>query len=109
MFGISNPTVDLNGLKDMTTNHSGFFKSQIDSCGDGELVALNFRLPRQCKPEMAELYFSTYGGMYTIMFDRPVQYYGTDWYFRELCNKRLLTFRNWQQLEDFCRLLPYDC
>ena len=108
MFGFNTPTVDLNSLKDMTTNHNGFLKSQIDSCHYGQLVAMNFRLPRQCTPDMAEIYFATHEGMYAMMLDRPVYYYGTDWYFRELCNKRIITFRNWQELENFCSLLPYD-
>ena len=108
MFGFSNPTVDMNSLKDMTANHSGFLKAQVDSCRSGQLVALNLNLPRQCEPNTAEICFSTYNGAYAVMLDRPVYYYGTDWYLRELCNKRIITFYNWQQLEDFFRLLPYD-
>ena len=57
MFGFSNPVIDLNGLKEMTTNHGGFLKSQIDSCHIGQIVTLSTRLPRHCTPGQAEMCF----------------------------------------------------
>ena len=108
MFEFSNPVVDLNGLKEMVTNHGSFLKSQIDSCHMGQIVSLSTRLPRHCTPGQAKICFSTDAGMYAIMVDRPVYYCGTVWYLRKLFTDGIIVFDNWQELENFFLLLPYD-
>lgn len=82
-------------------------KREIDCCPDGRVVRRTLELPSRCTPRRADLCFMTYNGMYAMMVDRDIFYYGTDPNLYQLFQDKMIIFDSWYDLTRFWHWLPY--
>ncbi|MBQ9262742.1 MAG: hypothetical protein IJ189_00860 [Clostridia bacterium] len=82
-------------------------KREIDCCPDGRVVRRTLELPSRCTPRRVDLCFTTHNGMYAMMVDRDVFYYGTDPNLYQLFRDKMIIFDSWYELTRFWHWLPY--